>query len=153
MHAALQTHVKNYAGVLKEHDYYLSIHRIYQHYLLNTNTLLHRINGNNIISVSAIYPYLKLVCDTWDLNTGYNEITKLKNILTSWDNEIECVNVQDTIMHLHTLQQLLIENINTCSQQLHIAHTNKVAAELALDNFHKKYQYEIESCKPHKNYS
>ena len=77
-------------------------------HLEEVNALLYRLDYDYEVSVTWILPYLRLVMNSWKIDTGVYEIYKLRKISNSWPiDDLHLINVLDVVTILRKLQDEL----------------------------------------------
>jgi len=105
--------------------------------------LRYRVN-RNIVSISFIGPYLANFCMHYETDIGkYPIITKLQNVLDSWENEYGLVNVSQARILLQNLHKILNRVIQNRTNQLNlISSANDIACKI-FNNFCEKNQTQL----------
>jgi hypothetical protein len=77
-------------------------------HLEEVNALLYRLDYDYEVSVTWILPYLRLVMNSWKIDTGVYEMYKLRKISNSWPlDDLHLINVLDVVTILRKLQHEL----------------------------------------------
>ena len=105
--------------------------------------LRYRVN-RNIVSISFIGPYLANFCMHYKTDIGRNLIiSKLQNVLESWENEYGLVNVCQVRILLQNLHKILNQVIQNMTNQLNlISSANDIACKI-FNNFCEKNQTQL----------
>jgi hypothetical protein len=105
--------------------------------------LRYRVN-RNIVSISFIGPYLANFCMHYETDIGRNLIiSKLQNVLESWENEYGLVNVCQARILLQNLHKILNRVIQNMTNQLNlISSANDIACKI-FNNFCEKNQTQL----------
>jgi len=80
-------------------------------HLEEVNALLYRLDyvpNDYEVSVTWILPYLRLVMNSWKIDTGVYEMYKLRKISNVWPvDDLNLINVLDVVIILRKLQDKL----------------------------------------------